>query len=193
MYAADPKVLAMAKAMVVRSGGGGGGLGGCRKRRASEARGATVPIGEPHQSPTTCARPQASGTANELKPIERVWAFMPFMHSEELADQQVGTGARLAGWARGGLATVPERELLAPPPRSPPQECVRLFKVLLEEAEAAGHDALAGMLRMNVKYAMSHEQVVQRWGRFPHRNAILGREPTPDEVAGMADGSIPKF
>lgn len=33
----------------------------------------------------------------------------------------------------------------------------------------------------------------QEWGRFPHRNAILGRASTPEEAAGLAAGSIAKF
>ncbi|MEM8639832.1 MAG: DUF924 family protein [Cyanobacteria bacterium P01_G01_bin.54] len=32
-------------------------------------------------------------------------------------------------------------------------------------------------------YARKHQAVIQRFGRFPHRNAILGRESTPEEVA----------
>ncbi|MFN3388158.1 MAG: DUF924 family protein [Allosphingosinicella sp.] len=32
-------------------------------------------------------------------------------------------------------------------------------------------------------YARKHHDVVERFGRFPHRNAVLGRTPRPDEVA----------
>lgn len=32
-------------------------------------------------------------------------------------------------------------------------------------------------------YARRHRDIVQRFGRFPHRNAILGRASTPDEIA----------
>jgi uncharacterized protein (DUF924 family) len=32
-------------------------------------------------------------------------------------------------------------------------------------------------------YAIRHEAVIERFGRFPHRNAILGRESTAEEVA----------
>lgn len=32
-------------------------------------------------------------------------------------------------------------------------------------------------------YAIKHRDVIQRFGRFPHRNAILGRENTPEEIA----------
>jgi uncharacterized protein (DUF924 family) len=32
-------------------------------------------------------------------------------------------------------------------------------------------------------FARKHFEVIERFGRFPHRNAILGREPRPDEAA----------
>lgn len=32
-------------------------------------------------------------------------------------------------------------------------------------------------------YAKKHRDVIERFGRFPHRNAILGRAPRPDEIA----------
>jgi uncharacterized protein (DUF924 family) len=34
-----------------------------------------------------------------------------------------------------------------------------------------------------LRYAHLHHDIVARFGRFPHRNAILGRAPRPDEVA----------
>jgi len=34
-----------------------------------------------------------------------------------------------------------------------------------------------------IKYAKHHRDIVERFGRFPHRNAILGRTPRPDELA----------
>ena len=39
--------------------------------------------------------------------------------------------------------------------------------------------ALAGLL----EWAQKHHDIVARFGRFPHRNAILGRTSTPEEVA----------
>lgn len=47
-------------------------------------------------------------------------------------------------------------------------ESVRLF-------EAAG-------LEVNARFARHHREIVRRFGRFPHRNAILGRESTPEEL-----------
>lgn len=34
-----------------------------------------------------------------------------------------------------------------------------------------------------IEYAKKHRDIIARFGRFPHRNAILGRAPRPDEVA----------
>jgi uncharacterized protein (DUF924 family) len=33
-----------------------------------------------------------------------------------------------------------------------------------------------------LRYALAHREVIRRFGRFPHRNAILGRESTPEEL-----------
>ena len=33
-----------------------------------------------------------------------------------------------------------------------------------------------------VEYAVGHKKIVDRFGRFPHRNAILDRETTPEEA-----------
>jgi len=34
----------------------------------------------------------------------------------------------------------------------------------------------------NLKYAGRHLEIIERFGRFPHRNEILGRESTPEEL-----------
>jgi len=34
-----------------------------------------------------------------------------------------------------------------------------------------------------VEYAKKHREVIERFGRFPHRNDMLGRAPRPDEIA----------
>jgi uncharacterized protein (DUF924 family) len=54
------------------------------------------------------------------------------------------------------------------------EESVRLFSRL----EADGWQGL--------EWARKHYDVMQRFGRYPHRNAILGRASTPDEVAFLA-------
>ena len=35
------------------------------------------------------------------------------------------------------------------------------------------------------RYARAHREVIARFGRFPHRNAALGRTSTPDEQAWL--------
>ena len=56
------------------------------------------------------------------------------------------------------------------------EECVRLFAEL---AETAGAEAVNGFAR----FATAHRDVITRFGRFPHRNAILGRDSSPEELA----------
>jgi len=34
-----------------------------------------------------------------------------------------------------------------------------------------------------IDYAKKHRDIIERFGRFPHRNAVLGRAPRPDEIA----------
>ena len=57
-------------------------------------------------------------------------------------------------------------------------EAVRLFTRLTAEAPV-----MADMLA----YAHKHRDVVQRFGRFPHRNAILGRQSTAEEEAFLRE------
>lgn len=56
-------------------------------------------------------------------------------------------------------------------------EGVRLLSALVA-ASGAHAAALAGAL----DYAERHRAVIRRFGRFPHRNAILGRISTPEEL-----------
>jgi uncharacterized protein (DUF924 family) len=57
---------------------------------------------------------------------------------------------------------------------------VTLFEKLAEETgETEG-----------LKWARLHWGLIARFGRFPHRNAILGRLPTPDETSYLAEGGF---
>ncbi|PZO52753.1 MAG: DUF924 domain-containing protein [Alphaproteobacteria bacterium] len=40
------------------------------------------------------------------------------------------------------------------------------------------------------KYAKLHRDIIAQFGRFPHRNAILGRKSTPAELAFLAEGGF---
>lgn len=60
-----------------------------------------------------------------------------------------------------------------------------------EHSEDRADQALAVKLisqlgsREWTKYALAHQQLIERFGRFPHRNAILGRESSAEEIAAM--------
>ena len=41
-----------------------------------------------------------------------------------------------------------------------------------------------------LRFALHHRDIVARFGRFPHRNAILGRTSTPDEDRFLAEGGF---
>ena len=62
--------------------------------------------------------------------------FMPFMHSEDLAEQDIS---------------------------------VKLFKEYKMNA--------------NTTFAEHHREIIREFGRFPHRNKILGRESSEEEIA----------
>ena len=81
----------------------------------------------------------ASGWDVALPPAMRWFAYMPFEHSESLADQEL---------------------------------CLRLMRQVAEDPQFADVP----------KWAVAHHAVIAQFGRFPHRNAILGRESTPAEV-----------
>lgn len=40
------------------------------------------------------------------------------------------------------------------------------------------------------KYAILHRDIIARFGRFPHRNAILGRKSAPEELQFLAEGGF---
>lgn len=61
---------------------------------------------------------------------------------------------------------------------------VASFTALADEAAAAGAPAqTVATLRGAQDYARRHAEIVERFGRFPHRNAVLGRASTEEERA----------
>ncbi|MCU0757786.1 MAG: DUF924 domain-containing protein [Steroidobacteraceae bacterium] len=64
------------------------------------------------------------------------------------------------------------------------EESVAAFRRLREESPEAWREVLAGPL----DFAERHREIVRRFGRFPHRNAILGRPSTPAEIAWLDAG-----
>jgi uncharacterized protein (DUF924 family) len=73
----------------------------------------------------------------------RSFFYLPFEHSEDLADQE---------------------------------RCIALNKAT---GDAAG-----------LKWAEIHADIIRRFGRFPHRNAALGRTTTPEEQAFLDGGGF---
>jgi uncharacterized protein (DUF924 family) len=43
---------------------------------------------------------------------------------------------------------------------------------------------------MGLEYAQLHADLIARFGRFPHRNAVMGRISTPEEIAYLAQGGF---
>ena len=82
----------------------------------------------------------ARGFDKSLVHDERDFLYMPFMHSENLADQD---------------------------------RSVALFASVENEAPTP---------EGNFAFAKRHRDIIQRFGRFPHRNALLGRISTPEEL-----------
>jgi len=78
----------------------------------------------------------------KLPQSRRAFAYMPFMHAEDIKAQA---------------------------------ECVRLVDSRLDDNNTLFH-------------AKAHQKMIEAFGRFPHRNAVLGRENTPQEIAYIKDG-----
>jgi uncharacterized protein (DUF924 family) len=60
---------------------------------------------------------------------------------------------------------------------------VERFRALAQAAPASAHAAYEGFL----DYAIRHQVIVERFGRFPHRNRILGRASTEEEEAFLRE------
>lgn len=63
-------------------------------------------------------------------------------------------------------------------------ECVARFTDLVENAP----EALVPTLTNNLKFAREHRDIIATHGRFPHRNAALGRPNTPEETTFLQHG-----
>jgi len=57
------------------------------------------------------------------------------------------------------------------------EECVRLFKANLPGT-------------MNIPFAEEHRDIIRRFGRFPHRNKVLRRKSTPEEIDCLKAGGF---
>lgn len=77
-----------------------------------------------------------------------------------------------------------------------PKEARTFFYLPFEHAEdMAAQERSVDLFRRNGReneqlYALIHMDVIRRFGRFPHRNEVLGRETTEAEAAYLADGGF---
>jgi uncharacterized protein (DUF924 family) len=97
---------------------------------------------------TVAARAVDAGFDQRMPPVERMFLYLPFEHSEALADQR---------------------------------RSVALFESLPVTPEFTAPDR-----DHTVEFAQRHLAIVERFGRFPHRNAALERASTPEELAFLA-------
>ncbi len=81
-----------------------------------------------------------------LTPTQQAFLYLPFEHSEDLADQDLS---------------------------------VALFEGLRDHPRHAAPNGA-------IDFAWRHRSVIRRFGRFPHRNQVLGRESTQAEAAYLA-------
>lgn len=64
------------------------------------------------------------------------------------------------------------------------EQSVACFTDLLADAR----DGFRSLVESTLQYARAHKDVIDRFGRFPHRNEALGRDSTDDEKAWLAEG-----
>ena len=57
--------------------------------------------------------------------------------------------------------------------------CVKLFEKAVESAD---NELFRDRLDASVKFAKDHMKIVEKYGRYPHRNAVLGRQSTEEEL-----------
>jgi uncharacterized protein (DUF924 family) len=61
---------------------------------------------------------------------------------------------------------------------------------LAEELAAAASPEFRKVLEHSASQARGHRDVIARFGRQPHRNALLGRQSTPQELEYLARGEL---
>lgn len=99
-------------------------------------------------------------------------------------------------YATDGLARHFARQALAAGHMDRVEEALRLF-FCLPFAHSEAPDDQAQSVQLNARlgpswraHAEGHRDIVRRFGRFPHRNAMLGRDPTADEAAFLRSGGF---
>ncbi|KAM5351149.1 hypothetical protein ACJ41O_003872 [Fusarium nematophilum] len=105
----------------------------------------------------------------------RNWFYMPLMHSEDLAAH--GKAAAEFGRMEEDVLSLLEGE------GGENEHERRARQVVQGDPETA--KALA---KINVEFERKHQVIIERFGRYPHRNKALGRESTKEEVEYLENG-----
>lgn len=74
----------------------------------------------------------------------------------------------------------------------PAKQCAFLYMPYMHSESSLVHREAERLfsqpgLEENLKFERRHRAVIERFGRYPHRNAVLGRESTPEEKAFLAE------
>lgn len=106
----------------------------------------------------------------------RFWFHLPLMHSENLAvhekavQEHEDTAKDMYDFIRGDASALDEDEK-------------RCYTVLSSQQEA-----LDMFLNSTFDFEKKHKVIIERFGRYPHRNAPLGRVPTAEEIDYLENG-----
>jgi uncharacterized protein (DUF924 family) len=69
-----------------------------------------------------------------------------------------------------------------------------LYTDLFDEIVADSHpEHLVGMAKMTLAFLKKHTDIIEKFGRYPHRNKVLGRENTAQEVAYINSDEFESF
>ena len=118
-------------------------------------------------------------TRNVFRNSARAFATDEHALEISLRTQERGLDAKLTFIERYFL----EMPMMHAESREVQRRSVTAFMRLVEEATNAGEpESIVKMLRSAHEYAVRHAEIVERFGRFPHRNTILGRTSTGDEI-----------
>lgn len=97
--------------------------------------------------------------------------------AESFATEQLAVAVAKTAVARGfHLELAPERGLF-------------LFMPLMHSEDPDDQDLSVSLFQssgLDTRWPEHHRDIVRRFGRFPHRNVILGRKSTPEELAYLA-------
>ena len=69
------------------------------------------------------------------------------------------------------------------------QLCIDILQKMIDEFQQSGHYDLARIFELNKKWGQEHYDILQQYGRYPHRNKVLGRENTDDEELYLRDAN----